>query len=130
MYYAEVLRPLAAAIAAGEAAATCLEELYQHPEDQQLLAGVQASFERILFFQFFPFPDIVALIDGSDPWPQVVAERWMTGREDDGHSAGAHLSGSCVTCRVHGAFMRHVFFEGGKSELKSVYVWYSFGAQG
>ena len=88
-YCAEVLRPFAAAIAAGEAAATCLEELYQHPEDQQLLADVQASFERILFFQFFPFPDIVALIDGSNPWPQVVADRYMTERDDDGYTSGA-----------------------------------------
>lgn len=63
---------MAAAIAAGEAAAACLSELYQHPEDQQLLAEVQGSFERILFFQLRPSQTLWPL-----PMAPTCGHRWL-----------------------------------------------------
>jgi hypothetical protein len=81
MLCAEGIKPIAAAAAAGLACANALELLYNNIDDLAAIDASRKSFEDIVYTQFgtdIPF------MNGTEPWPMIVAVRMYDDRANDG----------------------------------------------
>lgn len=94
-------KPLAAAVAAGAAAAYSLEMLYKNPDDLAQMKDLKSNMISIIRQGFPQLPGLLHLVDGTNPWPTIVAESVRKNREGDGSDAGMlHISFTPTVWRI------------------------------
>jgi hypothetical protein len=78
---AENIRPIAAAVAGGLACSEALLQMYQNPDDTAAIANAKEDFKSIVFTQF---GSNIPFMNGTEPWPKVVADAIVFQRRNDG----------------------------------------------
>jgi hypothetical protein len=86
--FADFVRPFAAAVAAGTAAANCLSQVFNGSEHQAIIDEAWSTVQAVIDTHFASVPILTQLSDGTHPWPQIVADAIMQDREGDGSEAG------------------------------------------